>query len=181
VATKHGFRVWIVESGLSESDACEIERQVIESYAANGVRLTNMTPGGEGTKYLSDDAKERKRIGISKAKAGKPISDALRAAISRAHKGRVFSEDHLRKLSEAGKRGRSALQLESARRSGMLCAKQVKCVETGEIHLSINSAARWVAENGAPKASKTPIRLACKNPARAAYGFHWTFVEKSPD
>lgn len=177
VASKHGCSIWIVDSGLSMAEASDLERQLIAQYWVSGARLTNMTTGGEGTPNLSDDARERKRIGISKAKRGKPISDALRIAISKAHKGRIMSADHRARLSAAAKSKRSEKQKETSRKAGMLKSKAVFCVETGFKHQSTHAAVRWLKNLGHTKAITNPIRLVCQGKAGTAYGFTWKYSD----
>lgn len=175
VCAKHGCRVWILSDSLSQPEAAAMEADVVAQYWVSGAKLTNMTTGGEGVANLSDEAKERKRIGISQAKKGKPISNLLRLAISKAHKGRIMSEQHRARLSEAARSHRSELQNEAARRAGMKKAKPVQCVETGSIHLSTHAAARWLRSVGFEKAISAPIRRVCTGRSRTAYGFTWRY------
>lgn len=57
VYLKHGRIVEIIESGLSECDAFELEKEMIIFYRNNGYKLANLTDGGEGAKW-SDIAKQ---------------------------------------------------------------------------------------------------------------------------
>lgn len=56
-----GYDVTIVElaSGLSRSEAGELERRLISEYRAAGVRLCNMTAGGEGVAEPDEEVRRR--------------------------------------------------------------------------------------------------------------------------
>lgn len=57
VATKHGFEVEILRSGMCEADAFNLEKDLIAGFRANGGTLTNMTDGGDGV-YSGEKARE---------------------------------------------------------------------------------------------------------------------------
>lgn len=82
--SREGFaiEVRIVKFGLSEPEAFELERERILFWKQAGADLANLTDGGEGP-------------------AGIRRSDEARARMSAARKGSIFSEAHLKKLSEA--------------------------------------------------------------------------------
>ena len=180
VVAKRGFLVRIIEHGIPEPQAYELEEFIVSELRHSGIRLTNQTAGGDGTPGLSLEAAERKRIGISRAKLGKPISQALRDAISRAHKGRIFSEDHRKKISDSSKGRRSQAQLDAARAAGMATAKPVVCIETGMEFESCKAAQRWLVSRGMEKAKAMPISRNCRRLANSAYGYTWQHKQKSP-
>lgn len=76
----------VVESGIGP-DWKESESRWIKHFRDSGCKLTNMTEGGEGA-------------------PGRILSLESRAKIASGHKGRkvVFSAEHRKNLSEAGKR-----------------------------------------------------------------------------
>lgn len=84
---KHGIRVEIIFDNLTEEESFQCEIDTILEFKYFGYKLTNMTLGGEGV-------------------SGMIVSPETRSKISAAHKNRVFSEEHLRKISIAntGKR-----------------------------------------------------------------------------
>jgi hypothetical protein len=90
VVQKHGLRVQIAVSGLSEACAFSIERMVIAKYGRSN--LVNLTDGGEGTSgnVVTEEAREHLR----RVNVGKFVSDETRKKISEANKGRLISEEH---------------------------------------------------------------------------------------
>lgn len=91
---REGFamEVRIVESGLSEEQAFDLEVERIAFWRGAGADLTNLTNGGEGVSghILSDEAKKH----LSDLNKGKPGY----------WKGKKLSEETRAKLSEIGKR-----------------------------------------------------------------------------
>jgi group I intron endonuclease len=84
---KYGKEAFIIEhiaSAKTWDDACAIERALIVQYDTFGRNGYNMTRGGDGT-------------------VGHIPSEETRTARSNKLKGRVFSEEHRRKISENGK------------------------------------------------------------------------------
>lgn len=63
IANKHGFDCEIVEQGLFESDALDLEVELIKFYKECGCKLVNMTNGGEGLSgYVpTAEANEKRR------------------------------------------------------------------------------------------------------------------------
>lgn len=111
----------------SEDEAFKQERLLIKSFRDSGIKLVNLTNGGEGSsgykwtdeqkqrwilacgqngmqgKEHSDETKEKIR-----AKAlGRKISDAAKKKISEAMKVRVFSDSHRKNLGDAGRGGKN--------------------------------------------------------------------------
>jgi hypothetical protein len=80
VVNKHGFTVSVVASNLTNEDACNFERILIEKLKETD-NLVNYTNGGEGSEGY-------KHTEEAKAKM----------------KGRKFSEEHKKKLSDAKKK-----------------------------------------------------------------------------
>ena len=80
VVAKHGFVVQIESDGLLEFEAFARERDLIASLRARGVRLVNLTDGGEGTLNPSDET---------------------RAKLSAYQRGRKKSADHIEKIRQA--------------------------------------------------------------------------------
>lgn len=102
LAAKYGFMVEIVAYFYLEKDAFDHERQMIAEQRLAGVRLTNLTEGGEGTvgRIHTDETREK----IRKAATGRVASDETRAKLRNIHCGRVFTVEHRAKLSEALRR-----------------------------------------------------------------------------
>lgn len=122
IVAKHGLVVEKVASWETHEEALEHEKFLIFCFKSMGIKLCNMTDGGEGvTGYkptkeqrektskrmkgivLSDEA--RLKISISKignkARLGHKNSDQHKEKIAAIWKGKKLSEEHKRKLSLA--------------------------------------------------------------------------------
>ncbi|MBB3004380.1 hypothetical protein FHX57_006762 [Paraburkholderia tropica] len=55
-------------------------------------------------------------------------------------------------------------------------ATPVVCIENGIRFGSTQTAARWLAENGHPKASRSSITAVCRSRAKSAYGYRWRYA-----
>ena len=122
IVNKVGYVVDILIDGFSIEDAKLVEIGMISDYGRadlNEGRLVNMTNGGDGTINhspeviisISEKLKNKKRSieSIEKqrlTKIGKPLSEETKLKISESNKGKVFSDEHRRKLSEKAKRPR---------------------------------------------------------------------------
>lgn len=83
VVKKVGYEVDILIEGIDWKEAVNKEKELIELYGRRDLglgTLVNMTDGGDGLENPSEEVREK---------------------ISRSHKGKKFSEEHKRKLSEA--------------------------------------------------------------------------------
>lgn len=102
--TKYGDKVTYttIADSLTLEEAYALERELIVRYRSEGYRLLNCTDGGEGAFNPTPETRQK----LSKARLGKPglpNSPAARAKISKALKGREFSDEWRQKLSEAKK------------------------------------------------------------------------------
>jgi hypothetical protein len=95
------YEVKIVKDGLSKEDALNLEIERISFWRSFGIKLSNMTNGGEGNlggtspmkgKKHSDESREKLRkshLGKSSPKKGIPISDDQKQKMSNALRGRI--------------------------------------------------------------------------------------------
>ena len=124
---KYGYEVKIIAYWETENEAFEHEKQLIAEYKALGIKLVNLTNGGEGSagyrwtdeqkvnfdmcgsnngmfgKKHSDETKRK----LSEKAKGRILSNEQKTKISNSLKNRVFSKKHLEKLSEANKGGKN--------------------------------------------------------------------------
>jgi hypothetical protein len=106
--------VRIVISNLTEEAAYLVEKDRIAFYGREN--LSNMTDGGEGGMPNPPQEIRQKisnRMKGNKWNVGKKLSEETRKKQSEAHKNKIFSDEHRRKLSEnALKRPKKTLTLE---------------------------------------------------------------------
>ena len=201
VFRKHGRLIWIVQQGLTNAMALELESDLIEYLRSVGCTLANMNDGGSGG-ALQGETLERMRASLksrfSSPEARKITSDATRRAmadpevrrkLSEANKGKPRSaevkESIRAKLTgrQRSERERAALTAgwadpaKAERRLKSLNAKPIRCQQNGAVFRSANEAARWVAEQNEGRGSATPILNCCKGIGKSAYGFAWCFAE----
>jgi len=103
IVNKYGKENIIVRSILcrNEKHAFELEVKLIAALRNGGVKLANMTDGGDGVSgYVHTDEARAK---MSEAKIGTPRSDETKAKIGNANRGRVVSEETRVKIGAAGK------------------------------------------------------------------------------
>ena len=94
-----------------EDDCNNAEKLIIENFRNTGIKLTNLTDGGEGQvgRVMSEETKNKIRETILKngsSLKGKKKSPEIGLKISLAKKGIKLSEEHKKKLSDA-KKGRT--------------------------------------------------------------------------
>ena len=84
------------------------EQERIDQLKRLGVKLSNMTDGGEGPSgYRHTEATKKKiaelQMGEKHHAYGKPMLEHTKKALLKANKGRPLSEEHRKKVSEAAK------------------------------------------------------------------------------
>ena len=103
ITNKYEYEVEIVKDGLTWTEACDLEINLIKKYKrkCDGGCLCNVTIGGDGVVgvEMSEDHKRK----ISKSNTGKKRSIQTKQNISNARKGIVFSEEHRKNISSSRK------------------------------------------------------------------------------
>lgn len=177
------FEHRILHQGLSEDEACRIEKALIAQYHSND--LVNGYNIADGGKYnvmpqatrerLSRERKGKncgadnpnygnhKLAGENNPNYGKRHSEEVKRKMSENRKGKglhCFSEEHKRRIKEHHKGGADP--------------KRVICLETGMIFKSINDAARYIG------GSKKAISNCCRKIPHynTAKGYHWEFAHE---
>ncbi len=89
IVAKYGaenIKVDIVDSGLDDAAAKELEVFLISELILSGVRLTNMTEGGEGIKGLVHSKESREKMSLSqKARIRTPEELSRMSSIAKMH------------------------------------------------------------------------------------------------
>lgn len=127
------IEIKIVNSGLEEDVAFDLERNRIAFWRENGADLANFTDGGEGKsgKHSEEHCKKISKALIGQKKSQKVILAVIESNIRRkGSKYPIRSIDHKRKLSESLV-GRLAPN-----------KKPVLCIEDGIVYPSATDAAK---------------------------------------
>jgi hypothetical protein len=169
IVAKHGYTVEIVQSGMQEWWAHEMEIELIAYYGREN--LCNLTDGGEGVSGLKMNEESKKRISfahlnrspetrarMSEGQRGRKMTDATKKRMSDSAKGRSNSEESRKKLS-ASRREKYGVPVNCS--NGMIFPTQV-------------SAEEWLRENGYPKATKANINSCIQGNQKSAYGHTWS-------
>lgn len=90
IVAKHGFTVCIVAANLSNEDACAFEKLLIQKLGRE--TLVNYTDGGDGSEGYRHTEQAKLKM-----------------------RGRVFTEEHKKKLSEAKKKNNPRYWLNKTR------------------------------------------------------------------
>lgn len=109
IKSKTDIDVEIIVDGLSIVEAGEKEIEFISLYkrVCDGGTLCNITLGGAGVSgYKNPKLSERNKSGIWLGKKHKPES---REKISRANKGKCFSELHRKRISDSARKKTGSL------------------------------------------------------------------------
>lgn len=203
VVAKHGYYVTIVADGMTESEALQKEIKLIADIGK--IALCNMTDGGEGMsghthsvetkRKQSESAKRvvRSEARLAKLKTlnvGRTASPATKQKMSDARKGYEHSPEAIEKMRQkANARSPETIAKQVAANTGkirsaearlnMAAAQKGKSVEcsNGMTFEKLTHAAKWLKENGHPKASVQAIVKASSAKHRVAYGFGWRIRE----
>lgn len=181
----HNFTHEVLASGLSKTDACDMEMRLIaELCSTDPHRGYNRSKGGDKTTagYAMSDETKRK---ISAAKTGKanPFTDEHRRRIGEALTGHAVSDETRAKLRAAlGDRFRTprAVAKQKAntpRGANHHKATPVVCLDTGEVFPTIRAAAEACGSN------RNSIARCCAGNQTTAARKRWAFigVERTPD
>jgi hypothetical protein len=161
VLKKHGIVVEIVEQGLQEWYAFELEKDLISFYGRKDLgfgSLINMTDGGDGVsgRKMKEDAKKK----ISNARFGKKLSKEHKEKLSIAKIGKAKPQA-VRNKTSVTKRKKS---------------KKIICVDNGLIFEAGICAQRWLQENGEKVGARSAIYACCKGQRPSAYGYTWKYA-----
>lgn len=158
------FEHIILEENLTRKEASEKEKYYIKLYNTNNENYGyNITSGGDNN-FTRNKLTEEQRINISNK-----TKEAMNSIEIREHMLKVYnSEDWIRKNSEATRRQwvTSDLKLRVQTANG----HKVRCVETGNIYLSILEASRQAG------LSRYKITQSCQNKSYIVNNTHWEYI-----
>ncbi len=182
VSSKYGHTVRIIDDGISETQAFELEKFLIETIGQDC--LCNHTGGGEGSANPSVELREKLRA----SHLGKRHSAESKLKLSLVGKGRKLSPEHKEalRLSRVGVITTDDVRAKISRsKMGIPCPLEnrikrgfpIKC-SNGKTFASVGLAVEWLIDNGTSGAQRPPILGVCRGARKTAYGFSWEFVAK---
>lgn len=165
----------IVSLNLTKEEANKKEKWFIQKLVSMGIKLTNMTKGGEGGDTFTNNPNKEKirkilkelppnrkgvklseetKAKISKSKKGKklnPLSEETKKKISEKKKGLKFSLNHKKKLSIARKKRIITLEtrLKTSQTSkGKINTKKYKLIDPlGNIYITKEGLSKFCEEH----------------------------------
>ena len=158
---KYGYEPQILAHWDTEEEAFSHEKLLISCFKDMGIKLVNLTPGGEGSAGYkwTDEQKanfdisgskngmfgkkhsEETKCKISKKAKGRKISEEAKYKISAKLKNRQFSESHLEKLKIASTGNKNGIGNKGNTKCvGGLNWNAKKCMVDGVIYNSLADA-----------------------------------------
>lgn len=199
IVNKYGFEVKIIAEYAQEAEALRHEIELIAKYRTGGIKLVNVTAGGEGVSGYVHSEDSRKKMSSFQSvfqKSEKMIAVRKRNADLTKHPERRATHSAKIKeyMADPKNRERSRLGalklvsdpvfIEAQRQRALdrmkdqkyrnLMAKKCVCVETGVVYDSYNSAVAWLKSIGHALASHSKISCCISGKRKSAYGYHWT-------
>ncbi len=173
---KYGYEVKILANWDSEEKAFDHEKLLISCFKDMGIKLVNLTDGGEGSAGYrwTDEQKanfdtsgsknamygkkhtETTKRKLSEKAIGRVVSDIAKAKISAKLKNRKFTKDHLKKLSISQKGNKNGIGNKG---------NPKKCEIDGVIYNSTQDASKALG------ITANAIQKRCKNHKYANYQY----------
>ena len=150
IVNKHGFEVRFLAKNVDEEFAFLIEQERIDQLKRIGVKICNLTDGGEGS-------------------SGLVMPESAKQTISAIHKGKTISEEQRTKTSEFMKKVERTP--EWVEKVAAAKRKPVMCCETGVIYKSNSEAEEKTGIN------RVSIKNVCNGWNKTAGGYKWRFVK----
>lgn len=200
VAKYPDYKVEILARWDTEQEAFDHEVFLIDTFRAMGIKLTNVTNGGDGVtgykhtvetkRFLTEHHKrlhnlpeqreknsERSKLRMQDPKIKNLVRDgAIRYMSIPENREKSRQAALLQNSSEEFRRKQSercTVRMQDPKYR-LLMAKPCICVETGQIFQSQADAAKWIG----PKARPQTINRAVTGKRQTAYGYHWQTANK---
>jgi len=122
IVNKSGRDVEILARNLTLEEACELETFLIAEYREMGVKLVNLTDGGEGTVGMKHSSETR--MEMSRVRKGKLKTEEHKANLSKVLKGRKHTKKTKSKMSVAAKGKKMDLDLKKLKIKYLNLAKE---------------------------------------------------------
>lgn len=166
----------IFYENLTKEDACRKEQELINKYdTTNRKKGYNNSVGGEsgtlGVKYSKEDIKKSRanRVYTSSWAKGKKFTEEHKRKISESNKGKIMSIEARKKISVANK-GKSRKGHKWNDYTRKVKCKPIICVETKIKYIGLMEAERQTNIN------HSNISNCLKGKRQTAGGYHWKYV-----
>lgn len=207
IVAKHGVIVLIMQDGLQEWAALELEQDVIALIGRKDLKLgplVNFTDGGEGASgaVVSEELAARRGVGISKSLQrlyanghqnsfkGKRHSAETKARMSELKKQTPIPAGFAARIGKGRPGGWShseeaRIKLSKSRKAKIDAgeiknanSKEVRLIELDLVFESVATAAAWLRSNGFPRAAHAPIGRVARGMQATAYSYTWRYTKE---
>lgn len=165
VKSKYGIVIQILERFEKESDAFKHEKAIIALHRAAGLRICNITDGGEGASgMVMTEVAKAKISAANKGRLRGPDSEETRKRKSEAAKGRPMSAEAIAKTA-AFHTGRKRSPETIAKMSAALKGKGAGRLVSAETRAKISA-----LKKGVPLSESARMNISAAHAKRTKYG-----------
>ena len=175
IVAKHGYTIEIVQDGMSEWWAHEMERDLIALHGREN--LCNFTDGGEGISgvIFSEEGRKNRAEGTRKRSDSPEWKKMHTEQMKKMHASPEYRATH----AEAMRKMHSSVEIKAKRIAAVRSARArpVQCIETGITFDAGIDAVKWLQSTGKVKCTSSSLTQACQGKLKTAYGFTWRYVD----
>lgn len=122
IEAKHGVTIEFIKEDITEPESLELEIATIEKYRQQGLRLINMTDGGDGTTGYAHTDEHKKmmsaalsgennhRFGKIGTRKGAVVTPETLEKQRLSHLGKALPEEQKKKIRESTKKARQGIK-----------------------------------------------------------------------